>query len=1001
MYLPISRFFCLSSAIIASHFLVAIGSNPEEEGDSIVVPSPIVATTQRSSATPEELEARPAEAQHPALQHPEPQHPALQKPTQSVAPHRAPTFQSNAPFLETTPTLQTFSPVESALHWESEIYESRETMQECVELDSSLEGGIGNSNLSFAKRNDQHAAPEVVLRFSSGCTDAEFVHWKLSSRDTPRAQPAIPHGPLIVELLADKPIDFVELMFDGTPLKPTAYASASPLSYSLPCPAPGQHWLQARYLSGDIWSHYSNPIRFEVRLPPQPRIIAASDVDRDPTPLARNSMTSITTHSIRVHLADVNRGDNIVAYVDGKPLPPHSHAFDDKYPKPVETDSQLCCRVFRVEGAVIPGVHKLTVRVVGCSGKCSITSQLSNSVVFHYYDEDIYLLRPGAGCNNGRPGQVCSPTLDSTSGTSETKRSTPLALIPAESRVSNPAHVVPIFLQPMPSREDVVYTGGRLPALRFVSYRQSASSTEAEVAYLEIKKILDKTLADETLIDLLGHLNRSHESVKDSKNAVADAQSHFRRAEKQLKDAALEMNGVHDSVITANSERTRANTFADAELAGGDAARTQVARKRSDLAKHYAQLANEQAHVAEESYCQVNTAFENAKSALNSALLHLTAAKDSHDSAQKEAEKLGAARTALIQAEEEAIRAYSKEYAFRKQNQIDYANKALEELKSQKRIVEQSSEAVLTHAKQVKQFANGAADHERDAREEAKRASHAAERAYSFTASISQSATRAAQLTADAAKNAQLAGRVKEKDKDVQRSLEEVEEKAAYDTAVARLAAASAGGNENGVRRAQESANAAEAFASHEWRKADLRIAEGTANAIRSRAEKVIGPSSPFYFAAAAHFPIREFGLRGEPLDRDGIIIYEDMAFHFDRDGNYEVHFRASAPPMPATMRLQFQIQTRRDGPWYTVTLSPIEFPYPTAKGDKSNCSGSNCGGGHSTCSNDSKDCCGEARECICKGHSEILRRCYGEMGQDAHIRRSGSARMGFGVNVP
>jgi hypothetical protein len=36
----------------------------------------------------------------------------------------------------------------------------------------------------------------------------------------------------------------------------------------------------------------------------------------------------------------------------------------------------------------------------------------------------------------------------------------------------------------------------------------------------------------------------------------------------------------------------------------------------------------------------------------------------------------------------------------------------------------------------------------------------------------------------------------------------------------------------------------------------------------------------------------------------------------------------------------------------------------------------------------------------VIQGRSEILHRCYGEMGQDATIRRTGSARFGYGFDA-
>jgi hypothetical protein len=128
-------------------------------------------------------------------------------------------------------------------------------------------------------------------------------------------------------------------------------------------------------------------------------------------------------------------------------------------------------------------------------------------------------------------------------------------------------------------------------------------------------------------------------------------------------------------------------------------------------------------------------------------------------------------------------------------------------------------------------------------------------------------------------------------------------------------------------------------------------------------------------------------------IDRGGLTIYEDMEFRFDRDGNYEVRFRATTPAMPTIVQLQFQIQPCRGGPWYTVTLAPIEFKYPDPDASKGKCSAAT--NGRAT---QEPQCCGPVRACVCKGRSEILRRCYREMGQDGTIRRTGTARFGFGV---
>lgn len=688
MLLPISRVICCSLAIVASPLLIAIGSNLAQQTTAIPVPDPAVA------------DAKKVDAQYVDASTLVPQ-PTDDPPVQM---HFRSAVQPNRPRTNLLPDDPHVGlpPDHPLLHHENSEVDGidvqlpyanfgRQTSpnQVCFDPDhkpvGNRVGTHGNSMVSV-DHHGQLLAPEVTLRFGSGCTDAEYTYWKLSSLDKPCAKPAIPHGPLVVEIMVDQPVDFVELMFDGKPLKPTAYTNHAPLSYSIPCPAPGQHWLQARYLSNNVWSHFSKPIRFEVRVPPQPRIIAASDFDRDPTPLARHTTTSITTHSIKVHLADVNHGDHIVAYIDGKPLPSSSNIHIDyscDHLVPVEGEGHLCCRVFRVEGVVTPGVHKLTVRVVGCGGTCSITSEPSNPIAFHYYNEDAYLLRPGMGC------LTCNPA----EGLASSKANSPM--LPA---INN----TPVNLDSLLNTTLVTFVA------------------EPSKPIGQIHNVRQRLIA----------VTGDGESV--APQGPAQAQ-------------------VDSSVVVASTDE-----FARAALAV---------------------------------------------------------------------------------------------------------------------------------------------------------------------------------------------------------------------------------------------ANAEQAEA-----RADARIREYEANLRIEKANRVMSPQSPFYFASAAHFPLREFGLRGEPLERDGILIYEDMAFHFDREGNYEVHFRASAPKMPATMRLQFQIQPHRNSPWYTVTLAPIEFPYPVSIDDKSH---SSCGTCEADCKHDSKECCGKARECVCKGHSEILRRCYGEMSEDAKIRRTGTARIGFGVDRP
>ncbi len=423
----------------------------------------------------------------------------------------------------------------------------------------------------------------------------------------------------------------------------------------------------------------------------------------------------IRSDTIRINLAHVGPGEPIATYIDDQPIA--LHAADES-----------CCLVFSVKGYITPGVHTLTVRNVGCSDSCSITSQPSNEVRFHYYEEDVYLLRPGGGCDNvAQSGANCRRASDE-EGSPDTKES---------------------------SEED--QPGGPEPA-------PNPSQLPSPVI-----------------------------------------------------DAAAER---------ANSPQYYASVGKDglAEL-----------QDKLEAAWDYAEAAARQASL---------------------------------------------------------------------RTRIDRASKSKNDVDVQR----------------ANDWAN--VTEIRASREEAK--------------------------------------------------------------AEARIKTARA---ENRVAAAAANAN----------------IVAGELNARAALAKRVRGPSSPFYFASAAHFPLPRFGPKGRLIDSEGLLIYEDMKFSFDRDGNYEVHFRATTPEMPTTVKLQFQIQPCQGGPWYTVTLAPIQFKYSPNDAQQqpgTACGGDDCNESDHPCVGEDP-CCGKTRDCICRGHSEILRRCYAELGQNARIRRHGTARFGFGVDVP
>jgi len=189
------------------------------------------------------------------------------------------------------------------------------------------------------------------------------------------------------------------------------------------------------------------------------------------------------------------------------------------------------------------------------------------------------------------------------------------------------------------------------------------------------------------------------------------------------------------------------------------------------------------------------------------------------------------------------------------------------------------------------------------------------------------------------------------------------------------------------VQRALQHTHQLESLALQADERADARVRAGQAENRRLLADKVQMPAGPFYFATAAHFPIRRFGLKGDLPEDEGVIIYEDMCVAFDRDGNYEIQFCLSTPAMPVELRLQLLVQPCKNGSIYTVTLPKLTFEPPVTE---------------------SSDPDEEGRlrymdryqQHVHAGHSEILKRCYAELGQGANLSRRGTARMGFGVDV-
>ncbi len=1100
-----------------------------------------------------------------------------------------------------------------------------------------------------------HEPPVVSLRGSR--PNLLDPSGEISSDDKPSYWTPIPLGELSVsvsfwqEFGQLTTIDSVQLFLDSTPVDndrflvgpqtPLALGTDGRLQakygYTLPCPSPGKHLLQARYLTDNQWSRLSLPLRFEVRLPGRPRIIAVSDSNRDPIPVSETGLISVTEPSVKLHLADVRPHDRVVAYLDGRPI--SSGTSDD-----------TCCRTVRLEGSVTPGIHTLTVRTVGDLGSCSISSEPSNAVVFHYYDESVYLLRPAKGCriddpclkfeSNPVPGWILPAAP-------ETIPSAPPSNTPTETGSSTQEHSAFPVSQALHSvttsqswsdadvvpsrRHGITLIAFQMPdrlgaaqglldqATKFRDLTTAAaekagnaaedaskdagSANDAAIVAAEQRDfaLTARNAADKKLEDAKASADQANansvvvaaSAIQDANQARADAQGAFSDADAAAKAAESHAKAAQQHALDARARATdaaqagdkviTAKALADQAVArsrlfvnevqrhvaatngtAAEAARKKVeaeqditeranneATSQLNLAQTHARAAADSRHFAETSRSnavdekrKADTAAQRAttaagvaahaaltanmatlqsasgapaknaasdaeatgqalQTAANSAGAAKTAAKDAahhadvadmrttaarahaqsatkeHDSAKialqeardssvkagdavREAQQNAGvaatcgdpalARNAWLHADRaKHEKALADQHAVAAANAYNAAARALQEAKNAVKDAESNAKSARVYSTRAASHADSAAKARDAAAAERNKAVAAAQRTLEAvqkgdSAAAAKSAydaklakdraenqlpianghdtaaqkdkaaaehhttlARAALDRADvAAKDAAAAGqRAHDSNAASKNSADKASDHAklagercrlqqtvveAWDQAhadevhqqlTARADAAkpdpAKGGDSTEVRYAKSAVAEAEERAAIEQEKADARIKIALAEDKMARARDTCGPPSPFYFASAAHFPMRQFGPNGEVVDCEGAVIYEDMEFSFDRDGNYKVRFTIGTPAMPTTIRLRFLIQPQSEGPWYTVTLDPIKFPPTVGKTDDVKAQ--------------------VTHDHIERGRSEILRRFYGQMGSDATIRREGNARFGYGLS--
>jgi hypothetical protein len=93
-----------------------------------------------------------------------------------------------------------------------------------------------------------------------------------------------------------------------------------------------------------------------------------------------------------------------------------------------------------------------------------------------------------------------------------------------------------------------------------------------------------------------------------------------------------------------------------------------------------------------------------------------------------------------------------------------------------------------------------------------------------------------------------------------------------------------------------------------------------------------------FTFLSSAHFPLREFGQRGEVLDREGAVIYEGMKVSIAEDGRVGLSGHIITPDVPVTLHLRLLVKLMPEfgGHVYTITFPAIDIA-PEARRDRRN----------------------------------------------------------------
>lgn len=471
-------------------------------------------------------------------------------------------------------------------------------------------------------------------------------------------------------------------------------------------------------------------------------------------------------------------------------------------------------------------------------------------------------------------------------------------------------------------------------------YYKSAAGTAAQ----QTKKEKEAALKDlaRAKLEAARAAKAAHDANRSANLARAHGKSpHAEQATEYANEAKAHLAKTKQHLKTASTAYNKsALQTSEAEKTASDAASSaQEVNKNATAAVRNAEL-------AEESYKAAKKAQQKARSAANAAL---NAVQKNHMANANKAElEASSASVRAAVARDDATR-----YDTATRRNLDNATKHLD-------------------------LARAASKRATSARESAKAARDSVHKAADDT-------TEPANQAEEAAKKAGHIQRLKD---ELAKSIRNAMVKELENILNNRKAVVEKSSNEpTELRVAKNAVNEAGAKANEEEELANARLELAKAEERIHRARAIVGPPSPFIFAAPAHFPIREFDINGRMYERKGATIYEDMTLTFDREGNYRVSFRIEIPPMRTVLRLQLLLQCHAGGPWHTITLNPIELEPKYEESDPT--------------MDREERVLFTIYPIVREGHSEILQRYYGEFGAGGTIRRQGTARFGYGVKVP